>query len=113
MTFAHGRVGSNGLPPNLSHLGQHLASVGRTVHHGIEIALSKHAISVGIARVERDRLLTVLTSANRMRSLPDAPTLVELFKNDLLAQENIDETDMFLALTNDDEDNIMAATSPV
>jgi trk system potassium uptake protein TrkA len=28
----------------------------------------------------------------------------------LLAQENIDETDMFLALTNDDEDNIMAAS---
>ena len=29
---------------------------------------------------------------------------------DLLAQENIDEMDMFLALTNDDEDNIMAAS---
>ncbi len=28
----------------------------------------------------------------------------------LLAQENIDETDVFLALTNDDEDNIMAAS---
>lgn len=28
----------------------------------------------------------------------------------LLAQENIDEMDMFLALTNDDEDNIMAAS---
>jgi trk system potassium uptake protein TrkA len=28
----------------------------------------------------------------------------------LLAQENIDEIDMFLALTNDDEDNIMAAS---
>ena len=29
---------------------------------------------------------------------------------DLLEQENIDEMDLFLALTNDDEDNIMAAT---
>jgi trk system potassium uptake protein TrkA len=28
----------------------------------------------------------------------------------VLAQENIDEMDMFLALTNDDEDNIMAAS---
>jgi trk system potassium uptake protein TrkA len=34
----------------------------------------------------------------------------EATDEDLLAQENIDETDMFLALTNDDEDNIMAAS---
>lgn len=33
------------------------------------------------------RVLAV-TSGKRMRALPDAPTLVELFKNDLLAQEN-------------------------
>jgi tripartite-type tricarboxylate transporter receptor subunit TctC len=33
------------------------------------------------------RVLAV-TSANRMRALPDAPTLVETFKNDLLVQEN-------------------------
>ncbi|MBA3032028.1 MAG: Trk system potassium transporter TrkA [Gammaproteobacteria bacterium] len=34
----------------------------------------------------------------------------EATDEDLLAQENIDETDLFLALTNDDEDNIMAAS---
>jgi trk system potassium uptake protein TrkA len=42
-----------------------------------------------------------------------AGTLVlhgEATDEDLLAQENIDEEDMFLALTNDDEDNIMAAS---
>jgi trk system potassium uptake protein len=42
-----------------------------------------------------------------------ANTLVlhgEATDENLLAQENIDEVDMFLALTNDDEDNIMAAS---
>lgn len=42
-----------------------------------------------------------------------ANTLVlhgEATDENLLAQENIDEIDMFLALTNDDEDNIMAAS---
>jgi len=42
-----------------------------------------------------------------------ARTLVlhgEATDENLLAQENIDEIDMFLALTNDDEDNIMAAS---
>jgi trk system potassium uptake protein TrkA len=42
-----------------------------------------------------------------------AKTLVlhgEATDENLLAQENIDEIDMFLALTNDDEDNIMAAS---
>jgi trk system potassium uptake protein TrkA len=34
----------------------------------------------------------------------------EATDENLLAQENIDETDIFLALTNDDEDNIMAAS---
>lgn len=34
----------------------------------------------------------------------------EATDENLLAQENIDEVDMFLALTNDDEDNIMAAS---
>ncbi|MEW6515105.1 MAG: Trk system potassium transporter TrkA [Pseudomonadota bacterium] len=34
----------------------------------------------------------------------------EATDENLLAQENIDEIDMFLALTNDDEDNIMAAS---
>ena len=42
-----------------------------------------------------------------------AKTLVltgEATDENLLSQENIDEIDMFLALTNDDEDNIMAAS---
>jgi trk system potassium uptake protein TrkA len=42
-----------------------------------------------------------------------ADTLVlcgEATDENVLAQENIDEMDMFLALTNDDEDNIMAAS---
>lgn len=42
-----------------------------------------------------------------------AKTLVlhgEATDENLLAQENIDEIDMFLALTNDDEDNIMGAS---
>ena len=34
----------------------------------------------------------------------------EATDENVLAQENIDEMDMFLALTNDDEDNIMAAS---
>ncbi|HMX16007.1 MAG TPA: Trk system potassium transporter TrkA, partial [Rhodocyclaceae bacterium] len=34
----------------------------------------------------------------------------EATDENILAQENIDEMDMFLALTNDDEDNIMAAS---
>ena len=43
--------------------------------------------------------------------LDDTLVLVgEATDEDLLAQENIDETDLFLALTNDDEDNIMAAS---
>ncbi|WP_310449400.1 Trk system potassium transporter TrkA [Sulfuritalea sp.] len=44
-------------------------------------------------------------------SLPGALVLcAEATDEKLLAQENIDEMDMFLALTNDDEDNIMAAS---
>ncbi|MDO9600756.1 MAG: Trk system potassium transporter TrkA, partial [Rhodocyclaceae bacterium] len=44
-------------------------------------------------------------------SLGDTLVLAgEATDENLLAQENIDETDMFLALTNDDEDNIMAAS---
>ena len=44
-------------------------------------------------------------------TLPGALVLcAEATDEKLLAQENIDEMDMFLALTNDDEDNIMAAS---
>jgi trk system potassium uptake protein TrkA len=57
--------------------------------------------------VERDRLRAETVAASL------AGTLVlhgEATDENLLTQENIDEIDMFLALTNDDEDNIMAAS---
>lgn len=60
---------------------------------------------VKLIEVDRTRAEVV---ANRLPA-----TLVlhgEATDENLLAQENIDETDMFLALTNDDEDNIMAAS---
>jgi trk system potassium uptake protein TrkA len=57
--------------------------------------------------IERDRSRAEAV-ASRL-----ADTLVlhgEATDENLLVQENIDEVDMFLALTNDDEDNIMAAS---
>jgi trk system potassium uptake protein TrkA len=57
--------------------------------------------------IERDRLRADVV-ANKL-----ADTLVlhgEATDENLLSHENIDEVDMFLALTNDDEDNIMAAS---
>jgi trk system potassium uptake protein TrkA len=57
--------------------------------------------------IERDRLRAEI-AANKL-----VDTLVlhgEATDENLLTQENIDEIDMFLALTNDDEDNIMAAS---
>jgi trk system potassium uptake protein len=57
--------------------------------------------------IERDRARAEIV-ANKL-----ADTLVlhgEATDENLLTQENIDEVDMFLALTNDDEDNIMAAS---
>ncbi len=57
--------------------------------------------------LERDRQRAEIIAAKL------AGTLVlhgEATDENLLAEENIDETDMFLALTNDDEDNIMAAS---
>jgi trk system potassium uptake protein len=57
--------------------------------------------------VERDRQRAEIIAAQ----LGDALVLVgEATDENLLVQENIDEIDMFLALTNDDEDNIMAAS---
>jgi len=57
--------------------------------------------------IERDRAKAEIV-ANR---LPDTLVLHgEATDENLLAQENIDEVDMFLALTNDDEDNIMSAS---
>ena len=57
--------------------------------------------------LERDRQRAEIVAARLSR------TLVlhgEATDENLLSQENIDEIDMFLALTNDDEDNIMAAS---
>lgn len=57
--------------------------------------------------LERDRQRAEIIAARLDK------TLVlhgEATDEDLLTQENIDEIDMFLALTNDDEDNIMAAS---
>jgi trk system potassium uptake protein TrkA len=57
--------------------------------------------------IERDRPRAEIV-ANK---LPDTLVLHgEATDENLLTQENIDEVDMFLALTNDDEDNIMAAS---
>jgi len=57
--------------------------------------------------VERDRVRAEVVAGKL------GATLVlhgEATDEKLLAEENIDEIDMFLALTNDDEDNIMAAS---
>jgi trk system potassium uptake protein TrkA len=57
--------------------------------------------------VERDRGRSEVLAAKLDKSL----VLVgEATDENVLAEENIDEMDMFLALTNDDEDNIMAAS---
>jgi trk system potassium uptake protein TrkA len=57
--------------------------------------------------VERDRRRAETVAAQFTRTLVLAG---EATDEKLLAEENIDEVDMFLALTNDDEDNIMAAS---
>jgi trk system potassium uptake protein TrkA len=57
--------------------------------------------------VERDRRRAEVIAAQ----LPETLVLAgEATDERVLAEENIDEMDMFLALTNDDEDNIMAAS---
>ncbi len=57
--------------------------------------------------IERDRQRAEIVAGK----LTDTLVLHgEATDENLLAQENIDEIDMFLALTNDDEDNIMAAS---
>ncbi|MDP1633547.1 MAG: Trk system potassium transporter TrkA, partial [Gallionellaceae bacterium] len=71
------------------------------------------------------RVAAALEKAHQVKVIEPNPARAELiasrFKDALvlcgeatdekvLAQENIDEMDMFLALTNDDEDNIMAAS---
>ena len=57
--------------------------------------------------VERDHARAETVASKLTRSLVLAG---EATDENLLTQENIDEIDMFLALTNDDEDNIMAAS---
>ncbi len=54
---------------------------------------------------DRERAAAIAMSLSRCLVLTGDAT-----DENLLAQENIDETDVFLALTNDDEDNIMAAS---
>jgi trk system potassium uptake protein TrkA len=68
-------------------------------------SLLEHRYEVKV--VERDRSRAEVLAARLDKSL----VLVgEATDENVLAEENIDEMDMFLALTNDDEDNIMAAS---
>ncbi len=74
-------------------------------------------IGLRVARTLEERYEVKLIEVDRRRAETIAGrlshTLVlhgEATDEDLLSQENIDEIDMFLALTNDDEDNIMAAS---
>ncbi|MCF8198029.1 MAG: Trk system potassium transporter TrkA [Sulfuritalea sp.] len=68
------------------------------------------------AALEKDHQVKVIEcDARRAEAIATRfhDTLVlcgEATDENMLAQENIDEMDMFLALTNDDEDNIMAAS---
>ena len=68
------------------------------------------------AALERNHQVKVIECDARRAELiatrfKDALVLCgEATDENVLAQENIDEMDMFLALTNDDEDNIMAAS---
>ncbi|MCK9386817.1 MAG: Trk system potassium transporter TrkA [Sulfuritalea sp.] len=57
--------------------------------------------------IERDPRRAETIAAHLSRALV---LCAEATDEKVLAQENIDEMDMFLALTNDDEDNIMAAS---
>jgi trk system potassium uptake protein TrkA len=63
--------------------------------------------SYQVKLVERDRGRAEVVAARLGNTLVLAG---EATDENLLIQENIDEIDMFLALTNDDEDNIMAAS---
>ncbi|GAB1391994.1 Trk system potassium transporter TrkA [Rhodocyclaceae bacterium] len=74
-------------------------------------------IGARIAAQLEDRYQIKIVERNRDRAemiagkLKDALVLVgEATDENVLIEENIDEMDMFLALTNDDEDNIMAAS---
>jgi len=74
-------------------------------------------IGLRVARTLETRYEVKLIEVDRRRAETIAGRLAntlvlhgEATDENLLAQENIDEIDMFLALTNDDEDNIMAAS---
>ena len=74
-------------------------------------------IGARIAAQLEDRYQIKIVERSRDRAemiagkLKDALVLVgEATDENVLVEENIDEMDMFLALTNDDEDNIMAAS---
>jgi trk system potassium uptake protein TrkA len=70
--------------------------VARTLEQGYQVKLIEHTEArARMIAAQLDRTL-VLTG--------------EATDEHLLAEENIDEMDLFLALTNDDEDNIMAAS---
>jgi trk system potassium uptake protein TrkA len=63
--------------------------------------------SYEVKLIERDPQRAEITATRLTRTLVLAGDATD---EELFAQENIDEMDMFLALTNDDEDNIMAAS---
>ena len=74
-------------------------------------------IGMRLARALQGKYQVKVVEANRERAetiaaqLKDALVMTgDATDEELLEQENIAEMDMFLALTNDDEDNIMAAT---
>jgi trk system potassium uptake protein len=102
---------SGHIRPALKELRRMLEPVRRVMIAGGGNIGSRVAATLGknyeVKLIERDRGRAE-TVANKL-----ADTLVlhgEATDENLLSQENIDETDMFLALTNDDEDNIMAAS---
>jgi trk system potassium uptake protein TrkA len=102
---------SGHIRPALMELRRMLEPVRRVMIAGGGNIGSRVAATLGtkyeVKLIERDRGRAEVVASKL------ADTLVlhgEATDEDLLAQENIDETDMFLSLTNDDEDNIMAAS---
>ena len=75
-------------------------NIGQRVAKALE-----HDYEVKLIEVDRERAEVIAGKLSGTLVLHGEAT-----DENLLAQENIDEIDMFLALTNDDEDNIMAAS---
>jgi trk system potassium uptake protein TrkA len=101
---------------------EHIRSVMRELRRMLEpvrtimIAGGGHIGAKVAAVLERDHLVRVIEH-NRPRAEQIASELAQSVvlcgdatDENLLEHENIDEMDMFLALTNDDENNIMAAS---